>query len=149
MIIANIETFPLRISFKSGTQAAASAWDDNDLPVADSLLVRVTTDQGLEGWGETFGFRAVSSAQLAIEELIAPTLRDIVEIQQLQGRSIRETAEAMGISSAAARGRPFHARVELRKSLAPKLVHQPRFASGFVSCPQGNSSRSANARTDQ
>ena len=72
MIIANIETFPLRIPFKSGTQAAASAWGDKGLPVADSLLVRVTTDQGLEGWGETFGFRAVSSAQLAIDELIAP-----------------------------------------------------------------------------
>ena len=72
MIIAKIETFPLRIPFKPGAQAAASAWGDKGLPVADSLLVRVTTDQGLEGWGETFGFRAVSSAQLAIDELIAP-----------------------------------------------------------------------------
>ena len=72
MIIAKIETFPLRIPFKSDTRAAASAWGDKGLPVADSLLVKVTTDQGLEGWGETFGFRAVSSAQLAIDELIAP-----------------------------------------------------------------------------
>jgi L-alanine-DL-glutamate epimerase-like enolase superfamily enzyme len=72
MIIANIETFPLRIPFKSGTQAAASAWGDKGLPVADSLLVRVTTGQGLEGWGETLGFRAVRSAKSAIEELIAP-----------------------------------------------------------------------------
>ena len=46
MIIANIEIFPLRIPFQSGTQAAASAWGDKGLPVADSLLVRVTTDQG-------------------------------------------------------------------------------------------------------
>jgi L-alanine-DL-glutamate epimerase-like enolase superfamily enzyme len=38
----------------------------------DSLLVRVTTDDGLEGWGEAFGFRAVDSAKLAIETLIAP-----------------------------------------------------------------------------
>jgi Mandelate racemase / muconate lactonizing enzyme, N-terminal domain len=36
------------------------------------LLVKVTTDQGLEGWGEAFGFRAVRSTKLAIEELIAP-----------------------------------------------------------------------------
>jgi L-alanine-DL-glutamate epimerase-like enolase superfamily enzyme len=36
------------------------------------LLVKVTTDQGWEGWGETFGFRAVTSAKLAIDELIAP-----------------------------------------------------------------------------
>jgi L-alanine-DL-glutamate epimerase-like enolase superfamily enzyme len=40
------------------------------LPGADSLLVKVTTDRGLEGWGG--GFRAVRSAKLAIEELIAP-----------------------------------------------------------------------------
>jgi hypothetical protein len=42
MIIAKIEIFPLRIPFKSNTRAAASAWGDKDLPVADSLLVKVT-----------------------------------------------------------------------------------------------------------
>jgi L-alanine-DL-glutamate epimerase-like enolase superfamily enzyme len=72
MIIAKIETFPLRIPFKPGTHAAASAWGDKGLPVADSLLVKVTTDQGLDGWGEAFGFRAVRSAKLAVDELIAP-----------------------------------------------------------------------------
>ena len=72
MIIAKIDTFPLRIPFKPGTRAAASAWGDKGLMVADSLLVKVTTDQGLEGWGETFGFRAVPSAKLAIDELLAP-----------------------------------------------------------------------------
>ncbi len=72
MIIAKIETFPLRIPFKADTRSAASAWGDKNLPVADSLLVKVTTDEGLEGWGEAFGFRAVRSAQLAVDELIAP-----------------------------------------------------------------------------
>ncbi|MBV8537779.1 MAG: mandelate racemase/muconate lactonizing enzyme family protein [Alphaproteobacteria bacterium] len=72
MIIAKIEAFPLRIPFKRGNQAAAAAWGDKDLPTADSLLVKVTTDQGLAGWGEAFGFRAVTSAKLAIDELIAP-----------------------------------------------------------------------------
>jgi hypothetical protein len=46
MIVAKIEAFPLRISFKPGTRAAAFAWGDKDLPVADSLLVRVSTDEG-------------------------------------------------------------------------------------------------------
>jgi L-alanine-DL-glutamate epimerase-like enolase superfamily enzyme len=36
------------------------------------LLVKVTTDQGLVGWGEAFGFRAVASAKLAVDQLIAP-----------------------------------------------------------------------------
>jgi len=49
------------------------------------LLVKVITDQGLEGWGETFGFRAVSTAQLAIDELIAPLCigRDAKQIGSL------------------------------------------------------------------
>ena len=72
MIITKIETFPLRIPFKPDSKSDAAAWGDKNLQAADSLLVKVTTDQGLEGWGETFGFRAVASAKLAIDELIAP-----------------------------------------------------------------------------
>jgi L-alanine-DL-glutamate epimerase-like enolase superfamily enzyme len=49
VIIAKIETFPLRIPFKPGTKSDAAAWGDKNLQVADSLLVKVTTDQGLEG----------------------------------------------------------------------------------------------------
>ena len=85
MIIAKIETFPLRIPFKPGIQAAASPWGDKNLPTADYLLVKVTTDQGVEGWGETFGFSAVSSAKLSIDELIAPLCigRDATQIGPL------------------------------------------------------------------
>lgn len=72
MIITGIEPIPLRIPFKAGNASDASAWGDSNLPAADSLLVKVTTDQGLIGWGEAFGFRAVASAKLAIDQLIAP-----------------------------------------------------------------------------
>src|SRR5258706_11285704 len=72
MIIAGIEAIPLRIPFKAGTKSHASAWGDSNSPAADSLLVKVTTDQGLVGWGEAFGFRAVASAKLAVDQLIAP-----------------------------------------------------------------------------
>ncbi|WP_375787002.1 mandelate racemase/muconate lactonizing enzyme family protein [Bradyrhizobium sp. Pha-3] len=72
MIITAVETFPLRIPFRTGTRSDASAWGDSNLPAADSLLVKVTTDDGLVGWGEAFGFRAVASAKVAVDELIAP-----------------------------------------------------------------------------
>jgi len=62
----------------------------------------------------------------AIQRL-RPNLRVVVQIQQLQECSIRETAETMGISSSAAKARLFHARVALRKSLLPKLAKHPRF----------------------
>src|SRR5258705_3803807 len=72
MIIAGIEAIPLRIPFKAGTKSDASAWGDSNLPVAVSLVGKVTTDQGLVGWGEAFGFRAVASTKLAVDRLIAP-----------------------------------------------------------------------------
>ena len=72
MIITRVEPIPLRIPFKAGNTSDASAWGDGNLPAADSLLVKVTTDQGLIGWGEAFGFRAVASAKIAIDQLSAP-----------------------------------------------------------------------------
>jgi L-alanine-DL-glutamate epimerase-like enolase superfamily enzyme len=72
MIIDKIETFALRIPFKRGAKFAAAAWADKGLPAADSLLVKITTDQGLTGWGESFGFRTVMLTKRAIDEVIAP-----------------------------------------------------------------------------
>jgi RNA polymerase sigma factor (sigma-70 family) len=81
----------------------------------------------------------------AIQNL-RPALRVVVQLQQLQERSTRQTADAIGITMAATKGRLFHARKALRKSLPPKLTHQPRFTSGFIRCPQGNGSREIRRR---
>jgi L-alanine-DL-glutamate epimerase-like enolase superfamily enzyme len=70
-VIAKIETVPLRIPFKADSTPGASLWGEK-LSAADSLLVKVTTRDGVEGWGEAFGYRAVASAKLAVDELIAP-----------------------------------------------------------------------------
>jgi L-alanine-DL-glutamate epimerase-like enolase superfamily enzyme len=85
MIITGVESIPLRIPFKVGTKSDASAWGDSNLPAADSLLVKVTTDQGLVGWGEAFGFRAVASAKVAVDGLIGPLCvgRDATRIEAL------------------------------------------------------------------
>lgn len=85
MLITGIEAIPLRIPFRTGTKSEASAWGDGNLPAADSLLVKVTTDEGLTGWGEAFGFRAVVSTKLAVDQLIAPMCigRDATRIREL------------------------------------------------------------------
>ncbi|OBH56675.1 mandelate racemase/muconate lactonizing enzyme family protein [Mycobacterium sp. E2479] len=70
-VIAKIETVPLSIPLRAGSTPGASLWGDA-LSAADSLLVKVTTRDGVEGWGEAFGFRAVDSAKLAVDELITP-----------------------------------------------------------------------------
>lgn len=72
MLITGVETFSLRIPFKPGQASAASGRDPGDPPAVDSLLVKVTTDQGYEGWGEAFGFGATAATQRAIDDLIAP-----------------------------------------------------------------------------
>ena len=72
MIIDRIEAIPLSIPFKPGTQSDAAAWGDKNLGSVASLLVKVTTGDGLVGWGETFGFGVVPSAKLAIDRMIAP-----------------------------------------------------------------------------
>ncbi|HEV2493386.1 MAG TPA: sigma-70 family RNA polymerase sigma factor [Terriglobia bacterium] len=58
---------------------------------------------------------------------LPPNLRVMVQIH-LQGRSMRETAEALGISLSAAKARLFHAKKALRRSAIGKLVVQPRLA---------------------
>jgi RNA polymerase sigma factor (sigma-70 family) len=62
---------------------------------------------------------------------LRPSLREVVEVQQLQERSMRETAKAMYISVAAAKGRLFHAKVALRKSSILKMMHRPRSSGEF------------------
>ncbi len=50
---------------------------------------------------------------------LRPTVRKVIEIQQLQERSMKETAAIIGISVPAAKARLFHAKVALRKT--PRL----------------------------
>ena len=60
----------------------------------------------------------------AIQRL-RPSLREIVQIQQLREKPMREAANSMGISVAAAKARLFQAKLALRKSSLLKLMQQP------------------------
>jgi RNA polymerase sigma factor (sigma-70 family) len=64
--------------------------------------------------------------EAALRDAIAklrPSLRKVVELYQLQECSLHETAEVLGISMAAAKGRLFHARTALRRNNALLLNH--------------------------
>jgi RNA polymerase sigma factor (sigma-70 family) len=61
---------------------------------------------------------ARTEQKAALRDAIAklrPTLRNVVELHDLQECSLHETAEALGISVAATKGRLFHARATLRR----------------------------------
>src|SRR4029077_6568377 len=72
MKIATIEVIVVGIPFAGASKSAESAWGKKNASRADSLLVKVTTEGGVIGWGEAFGFTAIPVVKAAIEEVIAP-----------------------------------------------------------------------------
>jgi RNA polymerase sigma-70 factor (ECF subfamily) len=67
---------------------------------------------------------ARAEQKAALRDAIAklrPTLRNVVELHDLQEYSLHETAEALGTSVSAAKGRLFHARAALRRTAQPKV----------------------------
>jgi RNA polymerase sigma-70 factor, ECF subfamily len=70
---------------------------------------------------------ARSEQKAALRDAIVklrPTLRNVVELHDLQECSLHETAEALGISVAAAKGRLFHGRAALRSTTKLKAAAQ-------------------------
>lgn len=58
---------------------------------------------------------------------LRPTIRKALELGQMQEKSMRETAQMLGISVAAAKARLFHARTALRKSRQLKAMRKKWF----------------------
>ena len=58
---------------------------------------------------------------------LRPTIRKALELGQMQEKSMRETAQMLGISVAAAKARLFHARAALRKSRQLKSMRKKWF----------------------
>jgi RNA polymerase sigma-70 factor (ECF subfamily) len=61
----------------------------------------------------------------AVEDL-RPSLRRVLQLRDLQERSMAETAQTLDISIGAAKARLFHARAALRKSAVLRAISQAR-----------------------
>ncbi len=85
MKIRSIETVVLRIPYTTGGSKDTGAWGGKAWTTADALLVKVTTDSGLVGWGEAFGYNAIPATRAAIEHMIAPMCigRNALDIEAL------------------------------------------------------------------
>ncbi len=57
---------------------------------------------------------------------LRPAVRKVVELQQLEERSMKETADLIGISVSAAKARLFHAKAALRKSPRIRTIRTRR-----------------------
>jgi L-alanine-DL-glutamate epimerase-like enolase superfamily enzyme len=85
MKIAKIESIPLRIPYTTGGRSDAAVWGNAGQQTVDSLIVSVTTDAGVVGWGETFGFTAIPAVKVAIDSILAPECigRDATQLGKL------------------------------------------------------------------
>jgi RNA polymerase sigma-70 factor, ECF subfamily len=71
---------------------------------------------------------------------LRPNLRVVLQIL-LKECSMRETAETLGISLSAAKGRLFHAKKALCRSTIGKVMKGPGFAGKHMSCAPGDRPR--------
>ena len=101
------------------------ATDYSDESGADSLRYEIT-DRRPNPERRCAQSEEENMLKKAIEGL-RPALRGVIQMQALQESSMRETAEAIGISMAATKGRLFHAKKALRRSMIAKLKNQSRF----------------------
>jgi D-galactarolactone cycloisomerase len=70
MKITAVEPFHISVPYDFGNSAhnaAAVQW-----PKMETLFVKVTTDEGLVGWGEGFGLAACGITRVAVEKAVAP-----------------------------------------------------------------------------
>jgi D-galactarolactone cycloisomerase len=83
MKISAVEAFHISVPYDFGNTAANAAavqW-----PKMETLFVKVTTDDGVTGWGEGFGLAACGITKVAVEKAIAPLAvgRDPTDIAAL------------------------------------------------------------------
>lgn len=83
MKIRSIEPILLKIPFKAGT--ASTGFGDKPWTAYDMLVVRVETDEGIIGWGESWGYGIIPATKATIEHVVAPHFigRDAAEFANL------------------------------------------------------------------
>ena len=72
MKIDKIETMVLRIPYTSGGPSDTEVWGGTAWQTADVLLVHIRTDQGVDGWGEAFGYNVIPATKAAIDQILTP-----------------------------------------------------------------------------
>jgi L-alanine-DL-glutamate epimerase-like enolase superfamily enzyme len=134
MIITNVRAHHVRIPYDAGV--ASFKQGASAIAALDIVLVEVSTDSGLTGWGDAWGYVCPRSTATAIDEMVAPQARgleapDAVSIPSFMERIQRNlhlfgrygiTMFAMsGLDialwdlAARARGEPLHRLIGARK----------------------------------
>jgi L-alanine-DL-glutamate epimerase-like enolase superfamily enzyme len=73
MLITNVRAHHVRIPFDAGV--ASFKQGASEIAAVDIVLVEVSTDAGLSGWGDAWSYVCAQTTATAIEEMIAPQAR--------------------------------------------------------------------------
>src|SRR2546426_10993469 len=84
--ITGVEAIPLAVPLRESTPP--SPWA---AATAKQILVRLTTDEGLTGWGECFAYGATLAVASVVEEALAPIVlgQDPTQVAELVDRMHR------------------------------------------------------------
>jgi len=124
MKIDRVETMVLRIPYTSGGPGGTDVWGGKAWETADVLLVMISTDDGVTGWGEAFGYNVIPATKVAIDQILAPMCigRDPLSIESLT-QEIQQKLHIFG------RGGPVTfglSGIDIALwDIAGKLAHQP------------------------
>src|SRR5437763_15379632 len=80
MLITNVRAHHIRIPYDAGV--ASFRQGASAIAALDMILVEVSTDAGLTGWGDAFGYVSPKTTAMAVEEMIAP---------QAEGQQVPDT----------------------------------------------------------
>jgi L-alanine-DL-glutamate epimerase-like enolase superfamily enzyme len=70
MLITNVRAHHIRIPYDAGV--ASFRQGASAIAALEMILVEVSTDAGLTGWGDAFGYVSPKTTATAVEEMIAP-----------------------------------------------------------------------------
>src|SRR6186997_1966383 len=73
MLITNVRAHHIRIPYDAGV--ASFKQGASAISALEIVLVEVSTDAGVTGWGDAFAYVCPRSTKTAIEEMIAPQAR--------------------------------------------------------------------------
>jgi RNA polymerase sigma-70 factor (ECF subfamily) len=104
--------------------AALVSIDNVGIPGTDALAL-IPADQAPSPEAQYADLEVQAIVRSSIGTL-RPSIRRALELQTMEERSVKEIAENMSLSVAAAKARMFHARAALRRSLRAKLSPRPR-----------------------
>ena len=72
MKITKIDTITIGLPFENpGPESSFVIADKN---ILNSLLIRIETDKGIVGWGESFGYLSIETTKAALDSMIIPQL---------------------------------------------------------------------------